>query len=73
MDHIVSLSPDMVFIELGSNDFCHPRMSPQAVGDQLQSKAHDLFVRGVHFVMVGQMLNREESAIPRATRSHNKI
>ena len=71
VDHIISLGPDIVYIELGSNDLCHPRLSPQDVGDCLQDLANDLIQRGVHFVMLGQVVMRADRAIPRATRSYN--
>ena len=71
VENIISLAPDIVYIELGSNDLCHPRRGPQEVGDSLQNLANDLIQRGVHFVMLGQVIMRADRAIPRATRSYN--
>ena len=69
--YVLSLAPDVVYIELGTNDLCHPRVGPCEVAERLRSLAMDLVHGGVHLVMVGETIPRASRAIPRVTRGFN--
>ena len=71
MDYVLSLTPDIIYIELGSNDICHPRVGPVEVGQSLRDLANDFIRAGVRYVMIGETIPRAGRAIPRVTRSYN--
>ena len=70
LHRIVDLKPDIVYLELGSNDICRRR--PEQVGSALLDLTYDLQNLGVKYVVVGQTIFREGRGIPAGKPDYNR-
>ena len=64
MSVVKNLSPDIVFLQIGSNDLCHKtRGEPELVFTKLEAAIKDLQDIGVSHVVVGQIFYRKKADI----------
>ena len=59
LEHVRSLQPDIVILEIGSNDFCEVGQRPETVGSSIESLVstfHEVY--NVAFIVVCQVIHR---------------
>ena len=65
------LKPDIVILEIGSNDLCQLGVKPETVGSKIEALVHILQNQcHVNYIMVCQVINR--TAIPREVPLYNE-
>lgn len=65
------LKPDIVILEIGSNDLCQPGVKPETVGSNIETLVHILHNQyQVKYIMVCQVINR--ATIPREVHCYNE-
>jgi lysophospholipase L1-like esterase len=64
--------PDIVYIELGTNDLCRKYNSPHKIASELHELANDILGLGVSQVIIGQVISRNGRGIPAAVPSINE-
>ena len=71
MDILREMRPDVVVLQLGTNDLCDPQVSAPLVSADLQFLVQNIHSLGVHHVMVGQTINRQRQGVPAHTNVTN--
>lgn len=56
---VLALSPDILLLEIGSNDLCDHNLDPSILARSLTEMADKLCQSGVKRVMIGQILHRK--------------
>ena len=69
---IDQIKPDIIYLELGTNDLCSPTATPMSVGNDLRLLVTQLLNLGVKFVVTGQVIFRRGRGIPRAVPGFNR-
>ena len=62
--NIEHLKPDIVYVELGTNDLTDPRYRPEKLGSDIHELVLDILAMNVPIVIVGSVIFREGKGIP---------
>ena len=66
LDRVRSIKPDVVFIQLGTNDLAMASYGPEWVVDRMKELVLEILAMGVQRVIVGQVLFRGVAGLKRA-------
>lgn len=68
---VAQIKPDIIYLELGTNELCRVNNTPEKVAVELHDLANDLLGLGVSQIVAGQVIQRAGRAIPRAVPDIN--
>ena len=71
MQNVFNVRPDILFIQLGSNDLADAHKSPEEVANAMELLVEDFLDAGVHQVIVSQVLFREGRGLPARVHNYN--
>ena len=64
--------PQLVYIEMGTNELCDYYYTPDVVGREIQNLVEDMLSLGVREVIVGEVIFRNPRGIPRQMNDYNE-
>jgi len=62
LEYVQDFEPEIVFLLIGTNDLLSPDVSPERLTTDVISLVEALFLNGVHYVIVGQILHRTKTS-----------